>query len=164
MADISSGTQLKGVTYGLYSPDSATGKAVLDDVVVAKFVHFPQAAVAMGSGQTETAVWANNTGRSIRVLSVGYATTGALTASDTNNKVLTLSGYAAAGTGKVTVATATTSTTGTGTWVAFTVVNIPVTAANVVVASGGVLSVTITEGMTGVALPAGAWVVKYEYA
>lgn len=165
MADISNGSQLKGVVYGLYSPDSSTGKAVLDDVVVAKSVTVgAKAADAMASTATsETAIWTNNTGRSIRVLAVSYSTTAALTADNTNNAVITISSYTAAGGGKATVAVETTNVA-SGNWVAFTQKAITVTVANAVVENGGTLSLTIAKGGSGVVVPAGAFNIKYEYA
>lgn len=165
MSDITNGSMLKGTIYGLYSPDSSTGKASLDDYVGSRVAWMAQkAADAMASTATsETCVWANMTGRDIKVLSVGFATGAALTADNTNNAAITVSKYTAAGGSKTTVATETTNVA-SGNWTAFTVKNLTLTAANVTVAAGGVLTYEISKGGTGVIVPAGVFVVKYEFA
>lgn len=97
-----------------------------------------------------------------KVLRVYYLPGAALTAHDTDYATILVSKYTAAGASKTTVATITTKITGgSGNWTAFVPMEITLsaTAANLILASGAILTYEVSKAGNGVALPAGKLVV-----
>ncbi len=95
--------------------------------------------------------------------SVAYvATTGGITADNTNNATVTLSKRDSAGANLTTVATLTTNTT-LGNIVQYAAVQMTLTAANVAVTAGSTLTYSVAKGGTGVVLRAGVFTAEVEW-
>lgn len=98
------------------------------------------------------------------VKSVEYVPDAALTANDTNFATITLSRRNADGTNSVTVASVSTKTTGgggSGNWSQWVSVALALTAANVAMVAGQILTIAITKPGAGVVVPAGQLLVDY---
>lgn len=103
----------------------------------------------------EFVVYRNATGGNVRVVSAYVATPVAVTADASHYKTITLQKRDSAGANNATVAAATTQTAGaggTGDLTAFAPVALTLTAANVVVAAGGVLTIKAIKTGNGVAI------------
>lgn len=107
-----------------------------------------------GTAQTETPFWRNDTGGTVKVVSVHLLAPVAITANATNYATFILYKRTSAGATQTTVASFATDTVTTDDVTAFAPLSITPTAANVTVAAGGVLSVAVTKANTGVAIAA----------
>lgn len=99
-------------------------------------------------------------GDSITITAVNIQPAAALTADATNNASIVVARRDANAANKVTVATLTTTAGGTGTWVAFDDIT-GTTLTNTALTDGQKLTVEITKGGTGVAVPIMDLVVEY---
>lgn len=96
------------------------------------------------------------------VKSAKYIPDAALTANDATYATITVQRRNADGSGAVTVASETTKVTGgSGNWSAFVAVSLALTAANLKLAAGQILTVEILKASTGVVVPAGQLVIGY---
>ena len=115
-----------------------------------------QGALAGVSGLTEVVIGSISS-TAYTVTRCEYLTSGALTANDTNYATLTVYGYNADGSNKVTIGSKTTKITGgSGNWTAMT--SIPLTLTNTARQAASILTIEVVKsGGSGVTLPAGQW-------
>lgn len=129
--------------------DVSSAKTVQLYVESVEPMQFTKAAVdgAAGTTTAETII-----GRACGAMPIGHtlylSPQAALTADNTNYATITIS-KRTAGASKTTVATLTTQISGGGSWVAFTPIEIPLTAA---VAAGDTLQIEIAKAASGVAV------------
>lgn len=120
---------------------------------------------ADGAAATATAEHALlRASQALVVKSVEFIPDATLTANDATYASIVVQRRNADGSGAVTVASVSTKTSasgGSGNWAAFAAVSLALTAANLVLAAGQVLTVEITKASTGVVVPAGKLVVDY---
>lgn len=141
---------IKGILSALDATDEALIKSALwRDKAEA---HVTDGGTA-GTAQTETFVWRNDTGADVLVVGAKICTPVGVTANDTNNATVTLSKRSSSGGSQATVGALTTNTA-QGSITAFLPVALTLTAANVVVASGEVLTIAVSKAGTGVAIAA----------
>lgn len=143
-----------GAIRGLFSALDTTDEALLRSILM-----FDQYTATVTDGgtaataATETALWTNNTGTNQLVTGVTIATPIAVTGDNTNNATVTVTRRDSAGINPLVVATLTTNVA-TGNFTAFLPKALTLTVANVVVPPGGILTVLVSKGGTGVAIGA----------
>lgn len=155
------GDKLRGALCAAFSTDGAADDAFIQVWEATKEVRtIKTAADAMAAdATTEYMFFSNSTGGSITITGVTYNPGAALTGSATNNASLVVNKNAAGGT--FGSGTAVASLTTTASWVANTVVTVPVVAAAVTLLAGENLSFKITKAMSGVVVPLGVLTVTY---
>lgn len=147
-------TKIFGAIRGLFSALDVSDETLLKDTVTRRTLqaHVTDGGTA-GTAQTETPLWKNTTATNQRVAGAIVTTPVAVTASDTTNATFTVTRRDAAGINAVVVATVTTNVAG-GNYTAFLPVALALTAANVIVGPGQVLTVLVSKLSTGVAIAA----------
>lgn len=149
MTDIGTLTnQLEG-TYGVGLSNS---KAAIEDL---SLIHVFNASkeLADAAASTTSTMFSLKVPYKCVVEAATICPGGALTADNTNNAVLTLAKADGAG-GSATTVAAITTNVASGNWVADTFKDMTVTAADATVNDGQILTLKITKGGTGVAVPA----------
>lgn len=148
------GTQIMDAVNGLFPVVDSTDKARIK-AFFQKTLHVEVTdGGTAGTATVEKVVWRNNTGFTVRLVSCHLSTPVAVTADNTNNKTFTLSQRTSAGGSQLTMATLTTNVA-QGSLVAYSPVALTLTAANVIIPAGGVITHTMTVGGTGVAIASG---------
>lgn len=94
-----------------------------------------------------------------RVVEVAICPQSTLTAHDTNNAVITLGKADGAGGSSTAIGALTTNTT-SGNWAADTFKTLTLTAANVRVTDGQIVTLKITKGASGVVVPASSYTIR----
>ena len=136
----------------LFSSTDATDKALVRKFMSQKKceAHLSDAATA-GTAHTETFVWQNDTGADMYVTAANVVVPIAVASNGSNYASFFLYRRTSAGASQTTIGTVDTSATSL---VAFAPQALTLTAANVLVANGSVLTCAITKTGTGVALTA----------
>ncbi len=136
---------------GLFSALDATDDEYL------KSIHFRQKANGSltdggtaGTAQTESVFYRNDSAQNMRVVSVHVMTPVAITGNGSNNATFTVAKRDSAGANAATVASLTTTVSITQ----FAPTALTLTAANIIVPSGGCLTLACSKGGTGVAVAA----------
>ena len=150
------GFRIRDLLAELFPTADATELALVVGTVVQRTV----TATLTDGGTAATAadefvVWRNATGGTMRVVSAHIAPSVAITADASHYKTVTLQKRDSAGANNATVAAVTTQTVGaggSGDIAAFAPTALALTAANVVVAVGGVLTVKAIKTGNGVAI------------
>lgn len=105
-----------------------------------------------GTAQTETFVWQNNTGGDVVVTACNVVTPVAVTAHGTTYATFLLYKRTSAGASQATIGSFATDTVTTDDMTAFAPKALTLTAANVIVPDGYVLTCAVTKASTGVAI------------
>lgn len=139
----------------LFSATDATDQDLVKTTLVRKQIkaRVHDAATA-GTAWTETFVWRNDTGGSVKVVSAHAVTPIAVTANGSNYASFLAYQRTSAGASQATIATFATDTVATDDMVAHAPKEMTLTNANVVVPAGGVITAAVTKTGTGVALTA----------
>ena len=119
--------------------------------------------VALGTAVDQLA-WKNNTGATVKITGAGVIFDAAVTGADTNNFAIGIVNKELAGSGSVAVTSVTTYASGTDA-VAFVEepLTLSGTAANLLIADGEVVVMSKTENGSGLEMPAGLVVLRFQY-
>ena len=147
---------IMGAIYGLFSGLDATDETLLKNLLYRRTVKGTVTdGGTAGTAQTETPLWKNTTGASVRVVGITVTAPIAVTGHATTNAVFTVTKRDSAGGTAAVVGTYTTTLAApANSLTAFLPATITLTAANVVVASNEVLTILMSKGSTGVAVGA----------
>lgn len=147
-------SKIIGAIKGLFSSLDATDTSLLTNMLLFDQLeaHVTDGGTA-GTAQTETFVYQNTTGTNQQVTGITACSPVAITGDNTNNATFTVTKRDNAGINNVVVGTITTNVAA-GNWTAFLPKALALTAANVVVPNGSVLTVLVSKAGTGVAIGA----------
>lgn len=157
-------TRLVNAILGLFSSLDSTDETFLKKQLVRKAVH---AHVTDGgtaaTAQTETFVWQNNTGGDVKIIQANAIAPVAVTAHGTNYATFNLFKRTSAGASQATIASFATDTVTTDDMVALSPKAMTLTAANVIVPDGYVVTVSVTKAAMGVAIAAATSQARIEF-
>lgn len=149
-----SATSIFNAIKGLFSSLDSTDATLLKNTLYRQKVRvYVTDGGTAGTAQTATAFFTNDLGCNLRVVSAKLIVPVAVTGHDTNNATFTLSKVDADGTNAATVAARTSNVAG-GNYTAFKPVDLTLTEANAVVASGWSLRIAVSKASSGVAIAA----------
>lgn len=149
------GAKLFGALRGLFSALDSTDDDFIKSTMFRKKVSLViNDAATAGTAHTETFMWRNDTGIDMRVVSAYAVAPIAVTANGTSYATFLVASRTAAGASAANVATFATDTTTTDDMVALAPKAMTLTAANVIVPAGYVLTGAVTKTSSGVALTA----------
>jgi hypothetical protein len=140
---------------GLFSSTDSTDEALLKTALWRKTIHCHVTdGGTAGTAQTETVVWRNDTGATVKVVSAHVIAPVAVTANATNYATFLVYKRSSAGASQATIGTFATDTVTTDDMTAFAPKELTLTVANVEVAAGAVITCAVTKTAAGVAIAA----------
>lgn len=134
-------------------------EADLQDALFEGVYSFTKAAADAMAADTST-IGAFKAPFNMQIIGVTICPNTTLTGHDTNNAVITLGKADGAG-GSSTAIAALTTTVASGNWAADTFKELTVTAANVQVTDGQIVTLKITKGASGVVVPISSYTIRY---
>lgn len=145
--------EMRDALGALMSQAAAADQTAVEDMMARQIVEAEVGDNATaGTAGDERVIYRNQSARDMRVVAAHIVTPAAETANDTNYATFRVQRRNSDGSSAVTVASGALTTTGLGNLTAFSPAALTLTAANVIVASGRVLTADITKTGTGIAL------------
>lgn len=148
-------TGIKNAIYGLFSGLDSTDETMLKNLLYRQVAtcRLFDAATA-GTAMTVTPFFRNHTGVNLRVISAHVVAPVAVATDETDYVTFNLARYTSAGGSATAVGANTTNAAGFGALVAFAPEALTLTAANVILADGGVLTAAVAKAAAGKAITA----------